>query len=72
MTHLSHAPTTVDMTEIFNNPKYRGRHVIAVGDKIFTAKTGQKAGRIIEQAHQDYPNLTLKITYVPDADVLIL
>jgi hypothetical protein len=46
--------------------------VVVVGNTIFTVKTGKKAGQILEKVHQEFPNQTPRIIYVPDADPLIL
>ena len=48
----------VSMTDIFKNPRYRGKHVILVGGKIFTAKTGEGASKILENARIKYPKST--------------
>ena len=65
-------PSRVNMSQIITNPQYRGKHVVVVGKKIFTAKTGKKAGQILKKVHKEFPNQSPQITYVPDADTLIL
>ncbi len=62
----------VSMSQIITNPQYRGKHVVMIGEKIFTAKTGKKAGQILGKVHKEFPHQSPKITYVPDADTLIL
>jgi len=53
-------------------PKYRGKHLVIVQDKIFTATTGQEAARIFREVIKKYPEDKPTITYVPKEDSLIL
>lgn len=62
----------VDMLQIMSNPRYRGKHIIAVADKVFTAKTGDGASRILAKVRKRYPDKTPAITYIPDADALVV
>lgn len=63
---------TPTMPEIFKNPRYRGKHVILVAGKIFTAKTGEGASKILEKVREKYPDKTPEIAYLPKATSLIL
>jgi len=60
------------MPQVFNNPAYRGYHVIVVAGKVFKAKTGERAAEILREVRQKYPKATPEITYIPDVDALIL
>jgi len=60
------------MQKVLSNPKYKGKHVIVVADKIFTANTGDGAAQILDKVDKKYPDLTPSIAYIPDADSLIL
>ena len=60
------------MEKILSNPRFRGKHVIVVAGKVFTAKTGEKASKILAQVRRQYPKETPAVTYIPDADALIL
>lgn len=60
------------MTDVFKNPRYRGKHVILAAGKIFTAKTGERASQILSKIRQKYPQETPEITYIPEAGALIL
>jgi len=62
----------VTMMDVFGNPRYRGKHVILVGGKIFTAKTGEGASKILESARRKYPKSTPEIVYLPKAMSLTL
>ena len=60
------------MTNVMSNPLYRGKHVIIAAGKVFTARTGEGASKILEEIRRKYPKETPAITYIPDADTLIL
>lgn len=61
----------VTMQKVLNDPKYRGYHVVVSGGKVFAAKTGEKASKILEDVRKKYPKEIPAITYIPDADSLI-
>lgn len=60
------------METVLNDPQYRGYHVIVIGGKAFTAKTGERASQILKDVRKQFPGQTPAITYIPDADSLIL
>ena len=60
------------MLKIMSNPRYRGKHVIAVAGKVFTAKTGEGASKILAKVREQYPDKIPAITFIPDADALVL
>lgn len=60
------------MSNIMSDPKYRGKHIIVVAGKVFTAKTGEGASKILEDVRKEYPHDIPEITYIPDYDSLIL
>lgn len=62
----------ITMMDIFGNPRYRGKHVILIGGKIFTAKTGEGAAEILKKAEKDYPKEIPEVAYLPKAKSLIL
>lgn len=62
----------VVMEKILSNPRFRGKHVIiVVAGKVFTAKTGEKASKILAKVRLKYPKETPAVTYIPDADALV-
>ena len=63
---------TITMPDIFSDPKYRGKHIILVAGKVFTANTGEGAGEILRKVRKQYPDVTPEIAYIPDAHSLIL
>lgn len=60
------------MMDIFKNPKYRGKHVVLVGGKIYSAKTGEGASKILRDVRESHPKLTPEIAYLPKSQSLIL
>ena len=55
-----------------NDPRNRGYHVIIVGGKLFKAKTGEGASKILDDVRKKNPEEIPAITYISDADTLIL
>lgn len=60
------------MMEIFNNPRYRGKHVILAAGKVYTAKTGDGAAEILRKLRKESPNVTPEVAYLPKVHSLIL
>ena len=60
------------MQDIFKNPRYRGKHVVLVSGKIFTANTGSGAAEILRNVRKEYPDATPQVAYLPKAHSLIL
>ena len=63
---------TTTMLKIMSNPKYKGKHVIVIAGKVFTAKTGRQANKILDKLEKKFPDEVPAITYIPKADTLIL
>jgi len=55
-----------------SSPKYRGKHLVIIKDKVFASKTGQGAAKIFKEVIQKYPEEKPTITYIPKEDMLIL
>jgi len=62
----------ITIEKVMTNPRYRGYHVIVVAGKVFKARTGEGASKILDEVQKKYPNEIPEITYLPDADTLIL
>lgn len=60
------------MINVMSNPAYKGKHIIFVAGKVFTAKTGNEANKILDRLEKKYPKEVSAITYIPKADTLIL
>jgi hypothetical protein len=66
------ASSRVTMVNVMSNPAYKGKHLIVIAGKVFTAKTGNQANKILDRLEKKYPNEIPAITYIPKADALIL
>ena len=72
---MEHASTMTQpsiMEKVLSDPKYKGKHVVVVEDQIFTANTGDGARQILERVRREHPGKVPAVTYIPDADTLIL
>lgn len=64
--------TKTTMINIMSNPSYKGKHIIVIAGKVFTARTGKQANKILDALEKQYPKEIPAITYIPKADALIL
>lgn len=62
----------ITMEKVFKDSAYRGYHVVVVAGKVYKAKTGERAAKILREVRQKYPKEIPAVTYIPDADALIL
>jgi hypothetical protein len=60
------------MERVLSNPEYKGKYVVVLDDQVFTANTGDGARQILEKIRREHPGVTPAVTYIPDADTLIL
>lgn len=60
------------MSDIFRDPRYQGKHVILAAGKVYTAKTGKDAAKILKNVREKHPEITPEIAYLPKAHSLIL
>lgn len=60
------------MSDIFKDPRYQGKHVILAAGKVYTAKTGKDAAKILKNVREKHPDITPEIAYLPKARSLIL
>ncbi len=65
-------PSKVTMERVMNDPKYRGYHIVVIAGEVFKARTGEGASKILNEVRKKYPKEIPAITYIPDADTLIL
>ena len=56
----------------YSDPRYWGKHVVILGGKIFSTKTGAASSKLLEKLVRKYPEETPLITYIPKAETLIL
>lgn len=60
------------LLKIYQSPKYKGKHIIAIGGKIYATKTGKAKSELLDKLLKKYPSTTPTITYIPKVDSLIL
>ena len=62
------------LAQISNNPKYRGKQVLIVGNEVHVLSTKSKSTRakLLTSLVNKYPHRTPLITFVPKDSVLIL
>jgi len=58
--------------KIFQDPKLKGKHIIMIAGRIFTARTGKEAVKIFNKVTKDYPGKEPTVTYIPKVESLIL
>lgn len=64
--------TTISMTDVFKNPRYRGKHVVLAAGKVLTAKTGEGVEEILKKLEKNHPDVTPEVAYLPKARSLVL
>lgn len=62
----------ITMINIMSDPRYQGKHVILIANKVYTAKTGTIANKIVDRLEKKYPKEIPAMTYIPKSDTLIL
>lgn len=60
------------LVEIYQNPQYKGKHVIIIDGKVYATKTGKAKTKLLHELLKKHPADTPTITYIPKADSLIL
>lgn len=62
------------LAQISNNPKYKGKQVLIIGDEVHVLSTKNKTARakLLISLVNKYHNRTPLITFVPKDSVLIL
>ena len=58
--------------KIYSDPKYAGKHIIAIAGEIYSAKTGDEAARIFTEQVKKHPGEIPMGTFVPEVETLIL
>lgn len=66
------ATTDILISQAYQDPKYQGKHIIVIGGKIYATKTGMAQVSLLEKLMKKYPHKKPLLTYVPEADTLIL
>lgn len=60
------------IAKIYKDSKYKGKHIIIIGGKIYATKTGKAKSKLLDDLLKKYPKEIPTITYIPKIDSLIL
>ena len=60
------------LRKVLRTPSYRGKHVILVHGRIYSASSRAEMRRVFDQAIREFPGETPLLAYVPRADALVL
>lgn len=60
------------LAKIYQDPKYKGKHIIIINDKVYATKTGKAKSVLLDKLLKKYPDKTPTITFIPKVDTLIL
>jgi len=60
------------ISKIYKDPKYKGKHIVIIGGKIYATRTGKAKSELLNKLFKKYPKEIPTITYVPKVDSLIL
>lgn len=55
-----------------SQPQYKGKHIVFMGGKIYQAKTGKGASKLVKGLTKKFPDQTPTLAYIPKTDSLIL
>lgn len=58
------------MSDVFKNPRYRGKHVNLTAAKLYTAKTGEGAAEILRKIRIKYSTVIPEISYIPNGSFI--
>lgn len=53
------------------NPRYRGKHLVVVGGKVFVARSAAEAPRLFDRVTRTHRRATPTLVYISKADALI-
>jgi len=56
---------------VFKNPKYQGKHVLLIGNKVIAAGTWEKVSKAFDKSLKKTKEIPA-LTYIPKGDALIL
>ena len=59
-------------TFLARESEFRGKYVVIVGTRVFTAKTGKEASRLLTKVRKDFPGKIPLATFWPKEGTLIL
>jgi len=57
---------------LYTNSRYRGKHIVMDGKKVYATSSSKKARRIFDQLAKAPHKKSISVTYIPKEDTLIL
>ena len=60
------------LIKLYQNPQYKGKHIIIIGGRVYATKTGKAKSELLDKLLKKFPKETPTITYIPKVDTLIL
>jgi len=66
------ASTAALLKRVLASPSYRGKHVILLRGKVYTAASGRELTRLFDRLVKEHPGATPTLAYVPTAQTLVL
>lgn len=69
---MAKRPSEQLVARAYREPRYRGKQIVIIAGKIFAAATESQAVKLFKQLTKTYPKQTPLITYIPQAESLIL
>lgn len=60
------------LRRVYEDPKYAGKHLVIVGRRIYAARTGREADRLLDRVMAKHPKAPPLLVDVPGADTLLL
>ena len=66
------ASTAALLKRVLTSPSYRGKHVILLRGRVYTAASGRELTRLFDRLVKEHPGATPTLAYVPTAQTLVL
>ena len=64
--------TDILLKRVLRSRAYRGKHVILVHGKVYAAGSAAEITQLFDKVVKEFPGETPTLTYIPEADTLIL
>ncbi len=58
-------------TSVFNNPKYKGKHILLMGNKVIAAGGWEYISKVFDRTLKKTKKAP-ELTYIPKEDILIM
>lgn len=58
----------IKFPKVFNDPKYQGKHVLLVGDKVYSA-TPSKIKELWDRVRKKHPKAKIEYSFTPKGNI---